>query len=52
MKYAFYIDTYQSGGRGQGDTETDYGKDIHMNIYRTDRQTYDNWDHKYNWIAI
>ena len=29
---AFYVTTSQSGGEGQGDTQTDAGTDIQMNL--------------------
>ena len=32
MKYDFYVTTYQSGGEGQGDTQTDVGTDRQTNL--------------------
>ena len=52
MKYASYVTTSQSGGEGQGDTQTNIGTDIQMGLDRTDIQTYGNRYHTYNLIGI
>ena len=51
-EHDFCITTYQSGGEGQGDTQTDIGTYRQKNIYIIDIQTYKNRYHTSNQIGI
>ena len=52
MKYAFYATTYQSGGEGQINTQTDTVTKQTYSSYKTGSQTYGNRDHASNRIGI
>ena len=52
IKYAFYISNSQSGGEGQGNTQTDVEIDRQKKYYKTDRHTYKNRDHASNSIGV
>ena len=49
MQYIFYVTTYQSGGAGQGDKQTEVRTYRQTNIYRVDMETYWNRYHKTIW---